>query len=160
MKRFIVAAVFVACAGAAPAQDTIKKQSVSEVSGSYTLLSETRETNGAKVPVDTRGALTLDDSGRYTFMTISPDLPKVASNNRMTATPEEAKAITARSLAHYGTFSVSGQTLVFKIEGATFPNWNGIEQKRSFTVAGDELTYTVATASGGGSVTLTWKRAK
>ena len=135
-------------------------QSAKDLAATYTLASETRENNGVKSEVQTKGALTLDANGRYVLMTISPDLPKIASNNRTTATPDEAKAIVAGVIAHYGTFSVSGDTLVFKIESATFPNWNGIEQKRPFTLTGDGLKYLVTAASGGGSVTLNWKRAK
>ena len=45
-------------------------------------------------------------------------------------------------------------------ETSTFPNWDGTEQKRPFTVTSDELKYTVAAASGGGTVTIVWKRTK
>jgi Lipocalin-like domain len=41
-----------------------------------------------------------------------------------------------------------------------FANWEGTEQKRLYTVKGDELTYKVPTASGGGTAQLVWKRAK
>jgi hypothetical protein len=89
-------------------------------------------------------------------------LPKVASNNRTTATPEENKAIVGGSLAHFGTLSVNAadKTFTFKIETATFPNWSGTEQKRPFTISGDQLRYTAAAASGGGTATVVWKRDK
>jgi len=45
------------------------------------------------------------------------------------------------------------------VENSTFPNWNGVEQKRPFTVTGDELKYSIATGSGGGTVVV-WKRSK
>jgi hypothetical protein len=48
----------------------------------------------------------------------------------------------------------------FKIEHATFPNWEGVEQKRAFSISGDELKYNVPAASGGGTAELVWKRAK
>jgi len=82
--------------------------------------------------------------------------------NRTTAIPEENKAIVGGSLTHFGTLSVNAadKTFTFKIETATFPNWDGTEQKRPFTITGDELKYTVAAASGGGSATVVWKRAK
>jgi hypothetical protein len=83
-------------------------------------------------------------------------------NNRTTATPEENKAIVQGSNTHFGTLSVNAadKTITFKIETSTFPNWDGTEQKRPFTVTGDELTYTVPAASGGGTATVVWKRAK
>jgi hypothetical protein len=41
-----------------------------------------------------------------------------------------------------------------------FPNWEGTEQKRPFTIKGDVLKYVVPTASTGGTAELVWKRAK
>lgn len=135
-------------------------QSTNDLAGAYVLAAETREVNGTKTVLPTQGSLILTANGRYMLTTFAPNLPKVASNNRMTATPEEDKAIVSGSLAHYGTYSVVDKALVFKVERATFPNWDGIQQRRQFTLSGDELKYTLAVASGGGSVTLTWKRVK
>ena len=135
-------------------------QGIGTVAGTYKLVAETREKDGTITELHNEGRLVLDANGNYVFTTMSTDLPKVASNNRMTATPEEAKALVAGSLTHFGTYSVVGNALVFKVEKATFPNWNGIEQKRIFSLNGDELKYTLAGASGGGSVTLTWRRNK
>ena len=41
-----------------------------------------------------------------------------------------------------------------------FPNWEGQEQKRPFTIKADELTYKVPVASTGGTSELVWRRAK
>ena len=154
MRKFIAAAAAFICL-ALPAW----AQTPKEVAGTYWLEHETRESNGVKSEVHTNGVLMLDGTGHYTLMTIARGLPKITSNNRMTATPEESKAITAGVVAHYGSYAVSGDTLIFNIERASFPNWDGTEQKRPFTLAGDDLT-TRAVSSGGGSVTLNWKRAK
>jgi Lipocalin-like domain len=133
-------------------------QSAKDVVGTYRLVFETREQDGKTSQVERNGRLVLDAGGNYVFTTIAPDLPKVASNNRTTATPEETKAIVAGSLTHFGTYSIADKALVFRIQNGTFANWNGAEQKRAFVLNGDELKYTVAAASGGGSVTLTWRR--
>lgn len=135
-------------------------QSMNDVAGNYVLAAETREVNGTKTVLSTQGSLSLGANGRYMLTTFAPNLPKVTSGNRMTATPEEYKTIVSGSLAHYGTYSVVEKALVFKVERSTFPNWDGIEQRRQFTLTGDELKYTLANASGGGSVSLTWKRVK
>ena len=63
--------------------------------------------------------------------------------------PEEAIAIVGGTLAHFGTFSVIDKNLNFKIESATFPNWDGAEQERAFTLNGDELKYSLGAASAG-----------
>ena len=74
-------------------------------------------------------------------------------------TPEENKAVVQGTNAHFGTYAVEGDKLVLRIEAATFPNSTGAEQRRPFTLTGDELKVIVPVASGGGS-TLVWKRAK
>ena len=104
----------------------------------------------------------MDANGRYMIAFARADLPNVVSNNHFTATAEENKAIVGGTLARFGTLSVNtaDKTFTFKIESATFPNWSGTEQKRPFNISGDELRYTAAAASGGGSATVTWKRAK
>jgi hypothetical protein len=62
-----------------------------------------------------------------------------------------------------GTYSVNAaeKTLIFKVDSASFPNWNGTEQKR-LLVSGsaNELKYITPTASSGGVGTVTWTRAK
>jgi Lipocalin-like domain len=138
-------------------------QTAKDLAGTWTLVSAVTEQGGNKTDTfgpNAKGILIVDASGRYVIAFVRADLPKVASNNRTTATPEENKAIVGGSLTHFGTLSVNeaDKTFTFKIETSTFPNWNGTEQKRPFTVTGDELKYTVAAASGGGTATVVWKR--
>jgi lipocalin-like protein len=140
-------------------------QTTKDFVGTWTLVSAVTEQGGTKTDTfgpNAKGILVVDANGRYVIAFARADLPKVASNNRTTATPEENKAIVVGSLTHFGTLSVNeaDKTFTFKIETATFPNWDGTEQKRPFTITGDELKYTVAAASGGGSATVVWKRAK
>src|SRR5437879_10785178 len=113
----------------------------------WTLVSAVTEQGGNKTDTfgpNPKGILMVDAKGRYVIAFARADLPKVASNNRTTATPEENKAIIGGSLTHFGTLSINAadKTFTFKIETATFPNWNGTEQKRHFTVTGDQLNYT------------------
>ncbi len=48
------------------------------------------------------------------------------------------------SIAYFGTYSVSetDKTITTHIESSTFPNWIGTDQKRFFTLSGDELKWT------------------
>jgi lipocalin-like protein len=140
-------------------------QSAKDLVGSYTLVSAVMDLNGKKNDTygpNAKGALTLDANGRFVVVFMRANLPKFASNSRMTGTPEENQAIVRGSFASLGTYSINeaDKTIIFRIENATFPNWNGDEQKRSFTVSGDELKYVVAAASGGGIATVTWKHTK
>ena len=138
-------------------------QPAKDLVGTWTLVSVVTEQGGNKTDTygpNPKGLLMVDANGRYVIAFARADLPKIASNNRTTATPEENKTIVGGSVTHFGTVSVNAQTITFKIETATFPNWDGTEQKRPFTMTDDELTYTVAAASGGGTATSVWRRAK
>lgn len=105
------------------------------------------------------GILTFDADGRYTLQICSPDRPKFAGN-RMTGTPEEYKAAVQGCNPHWGRYTVSDGAINFKIEHALFTNWEGTEQKRTFAIKGDELSYVVPAASNGGTAELVWKRAR
>jgi hypothetical protein len=140
-------------------------QTAKDLAGTWTLVSVVAEQGGNKTEPfgpHPKGILMVDANGHYVIAIARAGLPKVASNNRTTGTPEENQAIVGGSLTHFGTLAVNAadKTITFKIETATFPNWDGTEQKRAFTVTGDELTYTVPAASGGGTATTVWKRAK
>jgi len=141
-------------------------QSASDVVGTWTLVSSVTEKDGARTDQfgsGAKGMLILDADGHFMLTIIGPDLPKFASNNRAGGTPEENKAVISKSVAMIGTYSVSpaDKTLTFKVDSATFPNWNGTEQKRLLSAGGkDELKYITPTASSGGVGTVTWKRVK
>jgi hypothetical protein len=80
----------------------------------------------------------------------------------MAGTPEENKAVVQGSIAHFGGYSINeaDKTITFQIDTSTFPNWNGVVQKRPFTLTADELKWTTPAASGGGSGEVVLKRVK
>jgi hypothetical protein len=137
-------------------------QSAQDLVGAWALVSAKTEKDATKS--DTfgpyaAGVLVFEASGLYT-LTIIGDLPKVASNNRENPTPEEAKGIVSGSIAHFGTYTVSDKIVTFNIQRSTFPNWTATEVKRPLVHTGDQLVYTVAPASAGGTATVTWERVK
>jgi hypothetical protein len=137
-----------------------------DVVGTWILISSVTEKDGIKTDQfgsGAKGMLTLDVDGHFILTIIGPDLPTFASNNRATGTPEENKAVVSKSIAMIGTYSVNSadKTLIFKVDSASFPNWNGTEQKRLLASGNpDELKYITPSASSGGVATVTWKRAK
>lgn len=141
-------------------------QSSSDVVGTWTLVSSVTEKDGTRTDqfgAGAKGMMTLDADGRFMLTIIGPDLPSFAANSRAAGTPEENKAVMSKSIAMIGTYSVNAaeKTLTFKVDSATFPNWNGTEQKRLLAPSSkDELKYITPTASSGGVGTVTWKRAK
>jgi len=125
---------------------------------------DTVRPDGSRTPMygpTPQGMATFDRTGHYILLTARPDLPRFASKNRMDGTPEEYKAIVQGSIAHFGRYTVNEaeKTITFRIETSTFPNWNGIEQTRPFTLNGNDLKWTTPGASGGGSGEVVLKRA-
>lgn len=144
---------------------TVSAQTVSDLVGTWTLVSSVTEQGGTKTEPygpNAKGIMTVHANGRYVIVTTRADLPIFASNNRVTGTPEENRAIVAGSIAHFGTLFVNGadKVLVLTMETSTFPNWNGRVQRWPFTITGDVLQWTVPAASGGGTATTVWKRDK
>ena len=109
------------------------------------------------------GVLMLDAQGHFSLVLIRSDLPKFASSNRDTGTPEENKAVVQGSIANYGTYSLNDadRTLVLRIHNSSFPNWRGTEQKRIIAaISQHELKWLNPAASNGGTAQIVWKRMK
>lgn len=129
------------------------------------LISDNVLADGTRAPTyspNPNGIVIFDASGHYALELARSNNPKFASNNRSQGTAAENQAVVRGSLAHFGTFSVdeASHTLIFRIESSSFPNWERTEQKRPFTIDGDDLKWLTPVASGGGSVELYWKRIK
>ena len=109
-----------------------------------------------------KGTLMADANGRFSITVVRSDLPKFASNNRMSGTPEENKAIVQGIIAYFGIYSIDEAThvLTVNIEGSTYPNFTGGTQTRMLSFDGDEVTYFNPTPSMGGSAKVTYRRAK
>jgi hypothetical protein len=104
------------------------------------------------------GQVIFTADGRYTIVIMRPDIGKFAGNNRLKATDKEKMAVNDGMIAHFGKYKANGKELVVSIEGSSFPNWNGSEQKRVYTIKGKELRWTNANASAGGNSELVWKK--
>jgi hypothetical protein len=159
MRKFSILVLFVLSALTGPAT----AQSPKDLVGTWVATSNVSEQNGVKSNPygdPPSGMLIFDADGHYGLALSRKDLPKFASNSRTNGTADENKAAVQGTIAHFGQYVVSGSDIIFKIEISTYPNFNGTEQKRPFTLKGDELTYTVPAFSGGGSAVSTWKRVK
>jgi lysophospholipase L1-like esterase len=109
------------------------------------------------------GLLMFDAGGRYGLQIVSAGRPTFAAKDKSRGTADEYRAAVQGSNAHFGTYAVDEAqgTITFRIEHASFPNWEGTEQKRSFSLVGEHLKYTVpAPTTGGGAVgEVEWRRA-
>ena len=110
-----------------------------------------------------KGTMMVDANGRFSITVVRSDLPRFASDNRMTGTPEENMAIVQGCIAYFGTYSIDEATHVItvNVEGSTFPNFDGGTQTRILSFNGDEMTYLNPTPSmGGGTAKVTYRRAR
>ena len=107
-----------------------------------------------------KGQLAFDGNGRFTIVVTRADLPKYAAKVRAKGTADEMKATVQGSVAYFGSYTVEGSDIVYKVEGSTFANWIGETQKRTFKLTGDDLVYSNTPTPGGPTAELTWKRVK
>jgi hypothetical protein len=110
-----------------------------------------------------KGMQVFDANGNFIVLFARPDLPKLASANPSTPTPEEAKAIVGGAIGYYGTYTVddAAKVVTLHIAASSFPNQVGVGQKRTVTsITSDELKYQNTTVLTGGQIYIALKRAK
>jgi hypothetical protein len=137
-----------------------------DVSGTWTLVSvENIHPDGTIAEPygkNPDGTLMFDAAGRYSLMIFRAGRARFAATDKNRGTPEENAETVRGTNTHFGRYSIDGANLIFKIDHASFPNWEGTEQRRAFTLEGDVLRYTVTTTTSGGPeiARVTWKRLK
>jgi lipocalin-like protein len=135
--------------------------------GTWTLVSwDQTNPDGSKLQrfgANPKGYNIFDASGRVFVMFARPDLPKIASSNPSTPTPDEAKAIVSGAISYFGTYAVNeaDKSVVFRLEASSFPNQLLTDQKRTIvSVTADELKYSNPIPLSGGQITYAFRRAK
>jgi hypothetical protein len=155
IRRSVLSIAIVTALGLILTGSHLAAQSAKQLVGTWALVS------ASAFGSSPMGSLMFDRDGRFSAIFLRADLPKYASNSRLQGTPDDYKTTVNGSVAVFGTYTLSGNELNLHIEGSTFPNWAGTDQKRyDVTVSTTELKYTQRTPSAGGPpVVVTWKRA-
>jgi len=94
---------------------------------------------------DPKGIITLSADGRYSLQLIRPDIPQIASKDRLRGTAEENRAVAQGVVSQFGTYSVNEAegTLTLHVETSSFPNENGTNEERIITsISADKLQWT------------------
>ncbi|MFZ6656900.1 lipocalin-like domain-containing protein [Undibacterium sp. TJN19] len=142
------------------------EQAQKRLTGTWTLIDapEIRAdgSRGETFGANPHGLLIIDDTGRYSLQIYKSERSKFAAGDKRKGTEAEFRAAVLDTSSHYGRcfIDVERNVLIFRIEHASFPNWDGSEQARQFEFKTDVLSYRVpASASGNGTTTIsTWKK--
>jgi hypothetical protein len=136
------------------------------LAGTWTLVAADKELPDGRRVADygtaPAGLLSIDSRGRYSLQIFKRERPFFASGDKPTGTAVEFREAVLGSSTHFGLLEVDadGGFLVFKIEDASFPNWNGTEQRRTYTLTGDLLAYRVPPRPDGSIPISVWRRLK
>ena len=167
-KFALMILALVSVAIALPASDAFAQQKTlkEQLIGTWIYVSSTvTRPDGTKADrPDLKGILIYTREGHFAFLTIRPDVPKLASNDRARATADEARAVVAGALAFYGTYTVNeaDKVIIPSIEGSTFANMiGGAEEKRMISsLTADELKFTNPRTPAGTVLEFVFKRAR
>ena len=111
-----------------------------------------------------KGILIFTPDGHFAQIHVASEVPRIASNNRLTGTAEEYAGIMRGSLSVFGTFTVDEdkRTVTYRIVSSTFPNWEGVSQTRVIdALTADEFRNTNPSVAGGrGSASNLYRRVR
>ena len=167
LSTLTLTTVALLCLGIAlPLGDAIGQVKISkdQLIGTWTVF--VQRADGSKVEAfgpNPKGALILTADGHYSLQLIRPDLPKIASKDRLKATREENEAVGQGIVSHFGTYSVNEAdgTFTLHVEVSSFSNDNGTDQKRIVTsFSPDEMKVTNPTPTTPDTAYAVFKRTK
>lgn len=144
-----------------PTQERLDLSGTWLMDSAYEILADgTRVTNYGEHPM---GLLMVDDEGRYTLQIFRGGRPLFASGDKTRGVPDEYREAVLGSSTHFGRVRIdaANSRLVFDVEAASYPNWEGRQQVRDYAYSDGLLTYQVpASASGNGTIAYSlWRKA-
>ena len=107
-----------------------------------------------------KGRLLIDADGRYSLQIFKSERVPFTSGDKAHASPDEYASAVLGSSTHFGALEVDAKhgVLSFRIEGSSFPNWEGTVQKREYSLVGDVLTYKVPPRPDGSIPLSVWRK--
>lgn len=110
------------------------------------------------------GLMMVDPQGNYSIQIFRPGRRRFASGDKLKGDAAEYREAVVGSSTHFGRVKLvpDRHELVFSIEAASFPNWEGKVQTRVYTYRDGRLDYAVpASAAADGTVAHSiWRRVK
>jgi hypothetical protein len=162
-SSMVIALLLMGMAAFAAAEETqpLTLEGTWVMTSAYEILADgTRTTNYGEHP---EGLLMIDKAGHYSLQIFRPKRARFASGDKTRGTPEEYREAVLGSSTHIGRVAVDPikAQLIFHIDSASYPNWEGSQQIRDYTYRDGTLTYSVpASASGNGTIAYSvWRHA-
>ena len=110
-----------------------------------------------------RGVMMFSRDGYLSLFQSRAEIPRLASNDRARATPEEAMAVVRDSIAYYGTYTVdeAGRSLAVALDGSTYANLLGGPAQRRIVTALTEtgLQFSNPRTPSGMTLHTVWRKA-
>lgn len=162
--RHAIAALLSACLLWTSTAFAGQAQGTSSLAGTWTLVAaDVQHSDGSRAPdygVSPKGLLLIDSRGHYSLQIFKAERPAFHTGNKAQGTPDEYKAAVMGSSTHYGTLRVEPDrgVLVFHIQGASFPNWEGQEQRRQYELNDGVLSYRVTARPNGDVPISVWRK--
>ena len=157
IKKNFLSVCFIVIAAASFSQPGHHNISKEDIVGTWSLvLVDNLLPDGTRVHLygdEPKGILIFDSKGNYALQIMSSDRVRFAGNDKAKGTPEENVSAVKGTNTHFGRYTLNAedQSITFHIDHAFFRNWEGTEQKRSFTLVNDVLKYNVPVPTTGGA---------
>lgn len=160
----ILAVLLSACAlwNSSALADSVRK--VSPLAGTWILVAaDVQHPDGSRTSdygANPKGLLMIDNQGRYALQIYKAERPAFHAGDKAKGAPDEYKAAVMGSSTHYGTLHIEPErgVLLFHIQGASFPNWEGQEQRRQFELKDGVLSYRVTARPNGDVPISVWRK--
>jgi hypothetical protein len=136
----------------------------SPLRGTWTLVAADRILPGGERTRDygaaPKGLLIVDAQGRYSLQIFRAERLRFARDAKASGSADEYASAVMGSSTHYGTVAVDGKrgVLTFRIESASYPNWEGQVQRRDYTLENGVLSYRVPPRPDGSIPVSVWRR--
>ncbi|UVA78728.1 lipocalin-like domain-containing protein [Pandoraea commovens] len=164
LKRGMLGAVFSVCTILTTGSHAATPTVAPSLAGTWTLVAaDVLHPDGSRARdygAAPKGLLVIDAKGNYSLQIFKAERPKFASGDKSAGTPAEYKAAVMGSSTHTGTISIdpADGTLTFHIHNASFPNWEGEQQKRNYELKEGVLSYRVRPRPNGDTPISVWQR--
>jgi len=149
------------------ASDITQAQSVPDLVGTWRLVSyEARDSKGQiQYPLGegVSGQLIYDAAGNMSAHVMRNDRPLFAANDSARGTDAEVRAAFEGYTSYFGTYTIDSknETVIHRVQCASYPNWIASDQLRYYKFDGSRLSLSAPPIVVGGQAfdfVLIWER--